>query len=83
MVRYFKINKRKVHNILKIRTDSDVKNHFYSIIRKCLRRVSKMVGQKNSTQKIRNVKPSILSRLLDNNKDPKSRCNKNSNKETS
>ena len=31
------------------RTDSDVKNHFYSIIRKCLRRVSKMVGQKNST----------------------------------
>ncbi len=49
MVRYFKINKRKVHNILKIRTDSDVKNHFYSIIRKCLRRVSKMVGQKNST----------------------------------
>jgi uncharacterized protein YneF (UPF0154 family) len=49
---------------IKFRTDSDVKNHFYAVIRKCLRRISKMFGQKNSTEKIKNLKPSILSALL-------------------
>jgi len=50
--------------LLKFRTDNDVKNHFYAVIRKCLRRISKIFGQKNSTEKIKNLKPSTLSNLL-------------------
>ncbi len=57
------------------RSDSDVKNHFYAVIRKCLRRMSKMFGQKNSTQKIKNIKPTVLSRLLEDKSDSMAKCN--------
>ena len=46
------------------RTDNSIKNHFYSTIRRCLRRMSKLVGSKNSTIKMRNVKPSTLSTVF-------------------
>ena len=40
MVWYIKIFER--------RTDNSVKNHFYSILRKTLRRINKYLGDKNS-----------------------------------
>lgn len=46
------------------RTDNSIKNHFYSTIRRCIRRMSKTLGLKNSTVKMRIVKPSTLSILF-------------------
>lgn len=46
------------------RTDNSIKNHFYSTIRRCLRRINKFQGEKNSTLKMRNIKPYVLSKIL-------------------
>jgi hypothetical protein len=43
------------------RTDNSIKNHFYSTIRRSLRRICKLLGNKNSTSQLRSIKPSILS----------------------
>ena len=48
-----------------VRTDNYVKNHFYSTLRRSLRRINKYLGSKNSTNQMRTIKPSILSYLLD------------------
>ena len=50
------------HNI---RTDNYVKNHFYSTLRRSLRRINKYLGSKNSTTQMRMIRPSILSDLLE------------------
>lgn len=34
-------------------TDNDIKNHFYSTLRRSLRRLNKIVGEKNSTTQMR------------------------------
>ena len=49
------------------RTDNDIKNHFYSMLRRSLRRVNKILGMRNSTKKIRLIKPSVLSKIFCNN----------------
>lgn len=49
------------------RTDNDIKNHFYSMLRRSLRRVNKLLGMRNSTQKIRQIKPSVLSKIFSKN----------------
>ena len=46
------------------RTDNSIKNHFYSTIRRSLRRICKLLGNKNSTSELRNIKPSILSKIF-------------------
>lgn len=46
------------------RTDNSIKNHFYSTVRKSLRRISKFMGSKNSTAKMRQIKPSTLSKIF-------------------
>ena len=52
--------------IISCRTDNCIKNHFYSTLRRSLRRINKFVGIRNSTEKMREIKPSILSKMLDN-----------------
>lgn len=46
------------------RTDNDVKNHFYSTVRRALRRLDKHFGFKDSTKKMRSLKPAALTYLL-------------------
>lgn len=46
------------------RSDNDIKNHFYSTIRKSLRRVNKFLGSKDGTAKIKKIKPSTLSSVF-------------------
>ena len=48
------------------RTDNDIKNHFYSMLRRSLRRVNKLLGMRNSTRKVRLIKPSVLSKIFVN-----------------
>jgi transcriptional activator Myb len=48
------------------RTDNDIKNHFYSMLRRSLRRINKLLGRKNSTQRIKVIKPSVLSKIFGN-----------------
>lgn len=48
------------------RTDNGIKNQFFSIIRKSLRKAFKASGVNFSTNLINNLKPKILSEFLDN-----------------
>lgn len=50
--------------IYELRTDNAIKNHFYSSIRRSLRRINKILGSKNSTVKMRNIKPAVLSAIF-------------------
>jgi hypothetical protein len=47
------------------RTDNSVKNHFYSTVRRALRRLDKHFGFKDSTKKMRSLKPASLTHLLE------------------
>ena len=47
------------------RTDNAIKNHFYSTVRRALRRLNKNFGFKDSTRKMRTLKPSSLTYLLE------------------
>lgn len=46
------------------RTDNNIKNHFYSTLRRSLRRLNKLLGEKNATHQMREIKPSILTIIL-------------------
>lgn len=48
----------------KFRTDNAIKNYFYSTIRRSLRRIGKFVGSKNSTEQMKKIKPSTLSKIF-------------------
>lgn len=52
MERYFVYAKGKV-NSKRFRTDNSIKNHFYSTLRRSLRRLNKLSGEKNSTNHLR------------------------------
>jgi len=60
------------------RTDNDIKNHFYSMLRRSLRRVNKLLGMRNSTQRIKLIKPSVLSSFFSNNNANPLECKRNS-----
>ena len=47
------------------RTDNAVKNHFYSTVRRALRRLDKHFGFRDSTKKMRGLKPAALTLLLE------------------
>lgn len=47
------------------RTDNSVKNHFYSTVRRALRRLDKHFGFRDSTKKMRSLKPASLTLLLE------------------
>jgi hypothetical protein len=64
MERNFKTLGRQVLLTL-FRTDNAIKNHFYSTLRRSLRRLNKFLGSKNSTSLMRDIKPSVLSKILD------------------
>ena len=55
--------------IINHRTDNSIKNHFYSTIRRSLRRINKILGAKNSTDYMRTIKPAILSQICNNSED--------------
>jgi myb proto-oncogene protein len=48
---------------LNSRTDNSIKNHFYSILRKGLRRINKMMGDRKSTEIVKEIRTSVLSKL--------------------
>jgi len=60
---YIKIISRQVKNN-SYRTDNDIKNHFYSTLRRSLRRLNKILGQRNSTSQMREIKPSVLTTIM-------------------
>ena len=45
-------------------TDNAIKNYFYSRVRRSLRRMGKFVGSKNSTETMKQLKPSTLSYIF-------------------
>jgi hypothetical protein len=48
----------------RLRTDNNIKNHFYSTLRRSLRRLNKLSGEKNATHQMREIKPSVLTIIL-------------------
>lgn len=60
------------------RTDNDIKNHFYSTLRRSLRRLNKYIGQKNSTNQMREIKPSVLTFIINHiySQQAANNCNK-------
>ena len=46
------------------RTDNDIKNKFYSTMRKKLRKINKLLGKKNSTSTVKEIKPKVLSNIF-------------------
>lgn len=48
------------------RTDNSIKNHFYSTVRRCLRRIGKLAGGHQTTITMKSVKPYVLSKIVEN-----------------
>jgi hypothetical protein len=63
MDRYNSSFQRKVFRGL-LRSDNQVKNHFYSIIRKSIRRMCKLVDIKTHTMNIYSIKPNTISHIF-------------------
>lgn len=49
------------------RTDNAIKNHFYSTVRRSLRKLGKMNGRDRfGTITMKSIKPSVLSKIVEN-----------------
>jgi hypothetical protein len=57
---------RRQVNYPPLRTDNSIKNHFYSTVRRCLRRISKLAGGHQTTITMKSVKPFVLSKIVEN-----------------
>lgn len=55
---------RRTVSVILHSTDNAIKNHFYSTLRRSLRRINKLLGSKNSTSQMRDIKPSVLSKIF-------------------
>ena len=47
------------------RTDNSIKNHFYSTVRRCLRKIGKL-SQPQTVITMKSIKPSLLSKIVEN-----------------
>lgn len=48
-----------------LRTDNSIKNHFYSTVRRCLRKIGKL-SQPQTVITMKSIKPSLLSKIAEN-----------------
>lgn len=55
---------KSIAQFFKGRTDNDIKNKFYSTMRKRLRKINKLLGVKNSTTQVKEIKPKVLSNII-------------------
>jgi myb proto-oncogene protein len=46
------------------RTDNAIKNHFYSTLRKAVRRLNRFVGETKHKGEMREIKPLVLSKIV-------------------
>lgn len=47
-----------------LRTDNEVKNHFYSILRKALRKINRVIADE-LRKELKEIKPNVLYRIVE------------------
>ncbi len=58
---------KQITKNFKGRTDNSIKNQFFSLVRKGLRKASKIVQRASNTKEINKIKPKVLSKVMNQN----------------